>query len=1202
MLKKILCSAFMFMIVTSGMTIADDTELYLIDSTVRSGKRPQVLFIFDNSGSMSTEDQNAVSSYCSATAQAARTCAYADGFTSYLAGYSGYISGNGIYWNAGGIDNTSNMPVPDVPTDSRRFYADNNNCNKAAIALVERGRYTGYLREFKSSGQSGKWYPLADNEGFNTGQVVDCHQDIVESDPKNPGRKKQGGGTVAFADGYPIDNKTMYSTDRDQSLTNTDFGIGSPVTLYTAHYLVWYQWVTKTEDGQNSGGTGTRLEVAKEALSTALTGLAIPIDAGVAIFNLNYPEEFMIDGGRIVYDIAEMTSTNQTNLISLIKNMPAQTNTPLCETLYEAHQYFSGGAVTFGNKDSNAQGSYKIDGYVPNSPPSILSSGNYSTPFKKCPDTAYIIYITDGEPTLDSAADGAIASLTASAKVAGNYTPFNFTNSKNQPQTSSLPALASYMYNNDMVAGVKDAAGVDNKQNVRLFTIGFSDGADAAAALLEEAAFRGGNPRNQATGISKGYYVAKNGLDLVQAMDDALKSILAVDSSFTSPSIASNNFDKTQTYNSAYFAMFLPGQGPRWSGNLKKLKVTSSGEIVGPGGTIKAIDANGNIASTTCTYWNTCVGANVDGNKVTSGGVLPWLREAALKINGKTRTIYTNSGSSLSNIENVSSSSMYSLLGSPVTNSESTSVRQHLDWLYGVDVDDDDRDGSIADAREDVMGDPLHSKPLAINFGASSTSLDVRILVGTNQGLVHMFKDSDTGSKDYSVGSVAESWAFIPAELLSNVPKLKDNLPTGEHSVYGMDLSPVAYTKTDATGKVNKAWAFLGMRRGGMSYYALDVTSPDAPSFKWKIDTNTSGLEQLGQTWSEPLVTFIPGVEGPVLILGGGMATSDGTGEAIYIVNADTGAYISKFTATGMNSVVSKVAVLDSNNDGVTDRIYATDIGGNVWRMDLPSADKDGWSIFKFASISTDSAPNNRMFFAEPAVAQTQFSNVHSVSGELSYQSIPYDAVTIGTGNRTKPASDKVTKDMFFVFQDRNVVTKTFSGTDIPAALGVGELYDVTTAAPESDNVAFGGKRGWYYSLAVAGEKSLSASLIFDGKVYFTSFIPPTNEQVDFDAGICGFPGQGRLYVFDLHRGTRSYSELYYEIGERVPDTPTIIVTSSPNPSPNPDPEPGPGSDDGSVRLIVGCGEVVNGECKGTIQIGSGLTTNSIYYHLDESN
>ncbi|ABO22977.1 pilus assembly protein [Shewanella loihica] len=1182
MFKKLLCSTVMALVVVSGMTIADDTELYLIDSNVRSGKRPQVLFVFDNSGSMSTEDQNATSSYCSADDKANGICDYADGFGDYLAGYSGYINEKGIYWNAGGIDNTSNMPTPDEPKDSRRFYAANNNCHKAAIALQERGRYTGYLREFKSSGNTGKWYPLADNEGFNRGQVVDCHQDILDSDPENPGLEKVGGSSVPFDPGYPIDSKKMYtdSTDssaRDYSLENTEFGKGTPVTLYTAHYLVWYQWVTTTEEGQNSGGTGTRLEVAKDALTTALTSLSIPIDAGLAVFNLNYPDEGDADGGRIVYDIKEMTSTNQNSLISLINGMPAQTNTPLCETLYEAYQYFSGGPVTFGNDDKNAQGSYKIDGYIPNSPPSILTGGNYTTPFKKCPDTAYIIYITDGAPTIDSNADSAIISLASSAENTANYSGFDFVNSWGDTETSYLPALAAYMYNNDMVKGVKDANGIDNKQNVRLFTIGFSEGADVAAKLLEEAAFRGGNPRDD-SGVSKGYYVAKNGLDLVAAMDDALKSILSIDSSFTSPSIASNNFDKTQTYNSAYFAMFLPGKGPRWSGNLKKLKVNSSGEIVGPGGSSKAIDSNGNIAASTCTYWNTCPANNIDGNKVNSGGVLPILRSTL-----KSRNIRTNVGTSIVGIQFSGFASAYS--------------QEDLDWLYGVDVDDDDNDGNIYDAREDIMGDPLHSKPLAINFGEKpnadgTENLDVRVIVGTNQGLVHMFKDSDSGSNDYSVGSVTETWAFIPQELWHNVPTLRKNYSTGSHSVYGMDLSPVAYTETDSSGKVNKAWVFLGMRRGGTSYYALDITNPDAPSFKWKIDSNSTGFEELGQSWSEPVVTFVPGIDDPVLVIGGGMASSEGTGEAVYIVNAKSGAFIKKFSATGMASVPNKVAVLDSNNDGITDRIYAADIGGNIWRMDMPESTQSTWSTFKFASIATSTSPNDRMFFAEPSVAQTQFNNIHDNSGELTYQSVPYDAVTIGTGNRTHPL-DINTNDMFYVFQDRNVVTKTFTSTDAPAALTISELYDVTTAAPssQSDNVTFGTKRGWFYDYSVAGEKTLSASLIFDGKVYFTSFIPPTRTDVDLDAGICGFAGQGRLYVFDLHKGTRSYSETYYEIGERVPDTPQIVI-----------PKPEEGEDSTAYIIGVGKGECEDGECKGTVSLGSGLSTNRIYYHLDEKN
>nr|WP_315902999.1 hypothetical protein [Shewanella sp. KJ10-1] len=636
MKNRILVSIFIAINILAGGAFADDTELYLIDSSARSGKRPQILFIFDNSGSMDTEDQQSVSPYCSASEYEAGNCTYADGYESYASSYSGYINENGTYWTADGIDSTS-LPTPDSPNDSRRFYAANNNCNKSIEPLAVTGQYTGYLREFKAKGNSGTWEPLADNNGFNQNQVVDCFQDILEYDPKNPGQEKSGNSYDDYADGYPINTKAMYTTStnniaREESYNNTDFGSEATVTLYTAEYLVWYKWVTTTEEGQNSGSLSTRMDIAKDALNAALTNMSIPIDAGLAVFNLNYPSEGNADGGRIISGIEEMTTSNESALINTIYNLTADTNTPLCETLYEAYQYFSGDSVTFGNKDNNGSGKNKIKDYDPNTPASIISSGSYTTPLKKCPDTAYVVYITDGAPTLDHYADSNIISLTASAEdKTADYSKFTFDDTSGNEEYSYLPALASYMANNDVVKGVLDSEGEDNKQTVKLYTIGFSSGADSAAALLEEAAYRAGSPRDESTGISSGYFRASNGLALVDAINSVLKNILAVNTSFTSPSIASNNFDKTETFNSAYFAMFYPGTGPRWSGNLKKLKVNSSGEIVGSGGTETAVDSDGNISASVCTYWNVCAANSEDGNNVNSGGVLPYIR-STLKI------------------------------------------------------------------------------------------------------------------------------------------------------------------------------------------------------------------------------------------------------------------------------------------------------------------------------------------------------------------------------------------------------------------------------------------------------------------------------------------------------------------------------------------------------------------------------------------
>lgn len=1187
MLKRVLCAGFAALVGASSISFADDTELYLISIGGETTPRPpKVLVIFDNSNTMNLIDENASGSYDPKWKDQ-----FPNGFK-----YTGYLNDKGIYWNRGGTDNTS-ASAPIEPKESRRFNEASNGCAQSWAILQQYGRYTGYIREYKKD----KWQEVADNEGLNDNKF-DCLADINAENTRN---------ASGNATGYPVDS-VMYSSTKP---TSTSFGSGQPITLYTQDYLVWYQWVTgavkNDPNPRPPSNVESRLTIAKRALKTALNTLGADVDAGLAVFNLNSQASTDVtgdaddnassrNGGRIVSGIKPMTSTSRDALYTLVDNINAKSNTPLCETLAEAYRYLSGGNVVFGTADSNTGNGSKVNpaGYV-SSPSRDTSIENpvgskYTTPFKTCPEMAYVIYLTDGDPTVDHYADTFVSNLTANAKnKTADYSVFNYTDARGKPATSYLPALASYMYNNDLVVGNLDSTGNDNQQSARLYTIGFSEDADTAAPLLAEAAKRGGN-------ISGGgYSPAYDEVNLTKVFDDILKTILSVDSSYTAPSIASNNFDKTQTFNSAYYAMFLPSKGPRWAGNLKKLKVTADGTLVKPGKVAPVVDdITGNITSGTCTFWSKCL-SGPDGNKVKEGGVLETLRDSLMS-----RKIYTGNSAKAfdtsDELKNLSISTAAALFNQTTVDSAVTTA--NINWIYGLDVDNEDGDanGDTSDARIDIMGDPLHSKPLALNFGTSSTP-DVRIILGTNQGLLHMFKDSDKGSDDFTSGTVSESWAYIPPELMKNIPALRQNIATGEHSIYGMDSSPVAYTKlstsTGHVGELETAWIFAGMRRGGSSYYALDVSAPDAPKFMWQIKAE-GDFSELGQTWSEPIVTTVPAEGGgskPVLIFGGGYDETTSKGNSVYIVDAESGALIKQITAVGMASIPNKVAVLDSNSDGVTDRIYATDVSANIWRIDLPSKDDNTWHAIQLASLANGS---QRHFFNEPTVAQTTVTNISevTVNNEViqTAQNVPYDAVTVGSGNRTHPLDTK-TEDYFFVIQDRNIVTMDFSasGVKVPDVITLDKLYDVVTTAVPTDNdgnLAFGEKRGWYYNFTGEGEKSLSASLIFNGKVYFTSFIPPTTTVADFDKGVCGTSGKGRLYVYDLHKGIKTTQAEYYDLGERVPDTPQIVV-------PKPDEE----GDESSAYIIgIGKGECENGVCKGTIKLDTGLNVNKIYYHIDE--
>ncbi len=94
-----------------------------------------------------------------------------------------------------------------------------------------------------------------------------------------------------------------------------------------------------------------------------------------------------------------------------------------------------------------------------------------------------------------------------------------------------------------------------------------------------------------------------------------------------------------------------------------------------------------------------------------------------------------------------------SMPGCAVTEAE---IDNTLNWHAGIDVDDEDDDNSTTDMRYDVFGDPLHSKPLVVNYGTS-----IRIVIGTNAGVLHMFEDNT------KTDVVTESWAFLPKEFLS---------------------------------------------------------------------------------------------------------------------------------------------------------------------------------------------------------------------------------------------------------------------------------------------------------------------------------------------------------------------------------------------------------------------------------------------------
>jgi type IV pilus assembly protein PilY1 len=331
---------------------------------------------------------------------------------------------------------------------------------------------------------------------------------------------------------------------------------------------------------------------------------------------------------------------------------------------------------------------------------------------------------------------------------------------------------------------------------------------------------------------------------------------------FTAPVVP---VSRTTSSNRVFLAFFYPGEGNFWAGNVIKLGISADGDIVDANGAIAAWP-NGAIKEGAVPFWATIDW--VDPNK--SNYIL-----------NSDRNIYTYLGSSkdLTTSANAFIPSNASLttavLGNPIH-----TLSEIIQYIRGADVFDGNSD--TAENRGVITGDVLHSEPLVVDY---EDSLRV-VYFGANDGMLHAVKDSTLSTPASDDGT--EMWAFIPPDQLH---RLKD-MVEGESHQYYVDSSPRVYIKdvngngiievnVDSDGDEDvddddkdQVILVCGERKGGTSYFALDVTNPERPFFLWRIgqddDAKAGALELEGVTG-----TF---EDGEVLTDNGmGSATADGT-------------------------------------------------------------------------------------------------------------------------------------------------------------------------------------------------------------------------------------------------------------------------------------------------------------------------------------
>lgn len=703
----------------------------------------------------------------------------------------------------------------------------------------------------------------------------------------------------------------------------------------------------------------------------------------------------------------------------------------------------------------------------------------YISPITATCTPSYIVLLSDGAPTLNTS-----GTLKRIKKMTGKSSCADIPNA---PDGKCGPELIEYLANNDQVPSFEGS-------RVFTYTIGFNvDG--PGREYLELLAQKGNGA----------FYPASNATDLEDAFDLIIDSITGDNESFTGL-VTTIKASTLSSDNRVFMNIFKPGDTQSWKGNTKGYFISPDGlKDTNGNDAVVFVDGAERFRDGAQSFWST----SPDGNFVELGG-------ASEKLGVSTRNIFTYtdtdspSNSPLTRITTSETKITPALLGV----SNDTEKDDLINWLYAS-----------------KMTDPLHAKPVMISY----SNMDI-LFSTTNQGLLHAIDATNpTDYGDHNGGN--EIFAFIPKELLPQLKDHKANLNAAGH-LYGLD-GPISFyhddiNKDHIVNNGERVLLYMGMRRGGNHYYALDISDPATPKLAWQIDGGDGDFAELGQTWSRMVPTTIKwfGSNRKVLIFGGGYDPDqddhdqrqiDDLGNAVFMVDALDGSLLWKATkgnpsAEMKYSIPSEITVIDTDDDRIADRIYFGDMGGQVWRFDLDQSG-GGSSIngYRLAELANNgSKRKNRRFYSAPSVAK-----VRGKSGL-------FWAITIGSGYRAHPL-DFGTDDYFYMIRDTNVDE---GAPSLPWSLvRENDLYDVTPNTIGQGNGGTGAqveqdkadalailesKHGWKLKLKHSGEKNLTPSLIFDNKVAFTTFAPANAGN-----SICGGGGGiGRLYLVDLATAT----------------------------------------------------------------------------------
>lgn len=473
---------------------------------------------------------------------------------------------------------------------------------------------------------------------------------------------------------------------------------------------------------------------------------------------------------------------------------------------------------------------------------------------------------------------------------------------------------------------------------------------------------------------------------------------------------------------------------------------------------------------------------------------------------------------------------------------------------YGYDEIDNDSDGQTDESDE---------KNLDEHRGV--------IFAGGNDGMLHAF-DAASGE---------EIFGYVPHILFDHLSDLTS--VSYAHQFY-VDATPFSRIITIDSDK--KVLLTGGLKKGGKGYYCLDIskilyqnTTPltedyistpahvDGIDVLWEYPKVSAGADStygtaddafgtdddLGYSYSDIFIAqsyYTTGVNPTdhnwMAFFGNGYDSVNGSA-VLYVLNAYTGEVVKKIDTgvTGDNGL-SSPALIDINNDGKVDFVYAGDLKGNMWKFDLTDSNPDNWEI-AYTNADTTPAP----LFSSPGQPITSAPDVMNHCESSGYM------VLFGTGKFIGD-SDRNNNDKQTIYGIWDTRTQLDNGTWHDGhKLGVwneaaGTLSEITNATLlEQTEISF----------VRQGDTNTLTGGVFENDLRVLSSntpgVTPSTDWVGIDTsnGSLNVSSSNNLmgWYFDLPMDRDSNSVLD---GERVikdvliRDKNLIVITFTPNDSP----------------------------------------------------